>query len=73
MDNVSLAMIVEGRGCHANSMRRVPFGSYVLANMDTTKNMNTRAVHAITINRSNDFGGYYFYSLETGKRIHSAQ
>ena len=33
--------------------------------------MTSRSVPAIALQESNDFGGFYFMSLETGKRIHS--
>ena len=37
----------------------------------TRNDMTSRSVPAIALQESNDFGGFYFMSLETGKRIHS--
>ena len=37
----------------------------------TRNDMTSRSVPAIALQESNDFGGFYFMSLKTGKRIHS--
>ena len=39
----------------------------------TNNTLDTRTVTAIALNPANEFGGYYFLSLETGKIIHSTQ
>lgn len=65
--------IVKERGALDHNIKRKSFGSYVLSHMETTNRMDTRAVSAIALNRANDFGGYYFFSLDTGKIIHTSQ
>ena len=42
-----------------------------MAYVGTRNDMTSRSVPAIALQESNNFGGFYFMSLETGKRIHS--
>ena len=49
------------------------FGAYTLVYIETHNTLDARTVGAIALNAANEFGGYYFMSLETGKRIHSKQ
>ena len=47
------------------------FGRYAEVWTGTDNTMKERTVPAIVLNRSNDTGGHYFMSLETGRRLHS--
>ena len=39
----------------------------------TSNTMEARSVPVIALNNANNFGGYYFFSLETGKRLHGKE
>ena len=49
------------------------FGAYVQVYDGTTNTLKPRAIPAIALRPSNEHGGYYFLSLETGRRIHCFQ
>jgi len=73
VDSVGPANIVEGRpnvDCRKNF---IPFGSYAMLYIGTSNTMEARSVPVIALNNANDFGGYYFFSLETGKRLHGKE
>ena len=67
---ISPATIVEGRRKPDFSYKRISFGSYAVAYKGTKNNMTGRGIPAIALRESNDAGGYYFMSLETGERLH---
>ena len=69
--NVSPSTLVTGSPQPNFNKKRVPFGSYVMAYKGTKNDMSARAIPAIALRESNDFGGFYFLSLETGNRFHS--
>ena len=49
----------------------ISYGSYPYVHIDSKNNMNLRSVPAIALRPSYNNGGYYFFNLETNKRIHS--
>ena len=69
--NISPSTLVTGSPQPDFNKRRIPFGSYVMAYKGTQNNMSARAVPAIALRESNEFGGFYFMSLDTGNRFHS--
>ena len=69
---VSPAMIVEGRPLSMIGTKKISFGSYAMVYDGTDNTINSsRTVRAIALRESNDAGGYYFMSIETGRRIHT--
>ena len=66
----SPANILEGITNPDCNRKRIPFGSYAIAYIGTSNNMEPRAVPSIALYESNEFDGQYFMSIETGKRIH---
>ncbi len=69
---ISPAMIVEGRPLPMTDRKRIAFGSYAMVYDGTNNTIQTsRTVRAIALRESNDAGGYYFMSIETGRRIHA--
>ena len=73
LDTVGPANLVEGKPNIDCNKSFVPFGAYTLVYIGTNNTLDARTVAAIALNAANEFGGYYFISLETGKRIHSKQ
>ena len=67
----SPATIVEGVEKPNMNHKRIAFGSYALVWVRTTNSMKRRAIPAIALQPSNRHGGYYFMSLNSGKRINS--
>ena len=67
--NLSPASIVLGRSPIDYNHSRIAFGSYAMVYTSTNNNMSKRSVEAIALNPSNEKGGYYFMSLETGRKI----
>ena len=70
-DTLSASSIVIGRASPDGSKPRIAFGSYALVFARSTNTMAARKIPCIALNPSNEWGGYYFMSLYTGKRIHS--
>ena len=68
---MSPAAIVEGVPKPDMKYKRISFGSYALVWVRTTNTMKRRAIPSITLKSSNRCGGYYFMSLNTGRRLHS--
>ena len=64
-------MLVEGRQKLDMGQKRIEFGEYALVYVGTSNDMKKRSVPSISLTSSNDFGGYYFMSLYTGKKLHS--
>ena len=73
LDTVGPANLVEGKPNVDCNKSFVPFGAYTLVYIGTNNTLDARTVAAIALNAANESGGYYFMSLETGKRIHSKQ
>ena len=69
-DTLSPSAIVVGRPNLNMNQPLIEFGAYAAVHNGTTNTMKGRVTPAIALNRSNDKGGCYFMSLETGKRIH---
>ena len=70
---LSPGAIVEGRGPHDAENLKVTFGAYCLVFNKTTNTRKPRSTRGIALRPSNSQGGYYFMSLETGKKIHGFQ
>ena len=68
---LSPANIVLGRQKPNLNHKYITFGSYALVFVGTKNNMKSRSVPAIALKPSNEWGGYFFLSLITGKRIHA--
>ena len=66
----SPSLLVEGKPKLDLGQAFIPFGAYALVYTGTDNTMNSRAVPAVALKRSNSAGGHYFMSLYTGKRIH---
>ena len=67
---LSLASIVLGCGEVNASILKATFGRYCKVYQGTDNTNKERRVSAICLLPSNNKGGYYFMSTETGKRIH---
>jgi len=68
--NISPAAIVLGRPKLNCSNRTLSFGAYCEVYMGTTNDGTPRSVSSIALRPSNERGGYYFMSLDTGRRLH---
>ena len=66
----SPALLIEGRSAPSFSRPRLPFGAYAMAYTGTDNTMEPRATPSIALRESNDSNGFFFMSLETGKRLH---
>ena len=73
LDTVGPANIVESKPNVDCNKAFIPFGSYALVYIGTNNTLEAWSVPVIALNTTNDFGGYYFLSLETGKHIRSKQ
>ena len=67
---LSPAMIVLGRNKPDCRRLKVTFGAYCEVYIGTTNTSEQRSVGAIALRPSNNDKGYWFMSLETGRRIH---
>ena len=67
---ISPAGIVLGRGKIDGNHLKATFGRYYEVFCGTDNTNKERRTSAICLRPSNSQGGYYFMSLETGKRIH---
>lgn len=68
---LSPSTIVLGKAPPDASRKRISFGSYAMVYIGTTNRMKARSVPGIALRESNQWGGQYFMSLYTGKRLHS--
>ena len=68
---ISPAGIVTGRNLPDFNNKQIPFGAYAWVFTKTTNTMKSRRVPAIALGPSNEWGGHYFMSLYTGKKLHS--
>ena len=51
--------------------KHLAFGSYCMTYIGTKNNMKARSIPTISLAPSNQWGGHYFMSLITGKRVHA--
>lgn len=68
---LSPASIVTGRNYPDFNNKFIQFGAYAWAYIRTTNTMKARRVPCIALGPSNEWGGQYFMSLYTGKKLHS--
>jgi hypothetical protein len=66
----SPAAIMQGKGPVDVSTLKVTFGAYCEVYAGTDNTNKERKISCIALRPCNRKGGYYFLSLETGKRIH---
>ena len=66
----SPALLLEGRSAPSFSRPRLPFGAYAMAYTGTNITMDPRPTPSIALRESNDSNGFFFMSLDTGKRLH---
>lgn len=67
---ISPRELVTGIAIDASKHCRLPFGSYVQTHEQHDNSMSSRTIGAITLRPTgNRQGGYYFFSLQTGRRI----
>ena len=71
--NTSPAEIIEGVDKLGLSQRQILFGSYAEVWDGTLNTMKERSIPCMALNCSNNSGGFYFMSLESGKRYNSKQ
>ena len=71
--DLSPAAIVLGTPHFDCNMLKLSFGAYAQVYDSTDNSPKPRSVGGIALRPSNGRGGYYFMSLEFGKRIHSNQ
>ena len=70
-NTLSPSFIVEGRRKPDFNHQHISFGAYALVYIGTKNNLKARSVPAIALRPSNDWGGFYFMSLITGKKLHA--
>ena len=51
----------------------VEYGAFAVVYDSTKNNMMSRSTPSIALKRSNDRGGHYFMSIDTGKKIHGSK
>ena len=68
---LSPAFIIEGKKKPDFNYQHIAFGSYALIYVGTKNNLKARSVPAIALKPSNDWGGYFFMSLITGRKLHA--
>ena len=64
------ATIIEGSMKPYFKYKHLPFGTYCMIYIGTKNNMKARSVPGISLAPSNQWGGHYFMSLISGKKIH---
>lgn len=69
MGNYSPANIIEGKADPDYNRNRIPFGHYAIAYHCTANTMMKRSSPCIALDESNEIDGYYFMSIETGKKF----
>ena len=68
---ISPRTIVKGTAKPDFKHDHLSFRTYVMAYVGTKNNMKARSVPAISLAPSNGWGGHYFMSIITGKKIHA--
>ena len=71
--DISPLGIIDGFGKIDYNSIRISFGSYAEVYITTTNTNRPRTVGGIALSPSNEYGGYYFMSLETGTKLHATQ
>ena len=66
---ISPTTIIEGKQNPRDDVPRIPFGSYTLVYTGTSNTLDSRSTPGIPLRESNNNGGHYFMSLESGCRI----
>ena len=69
--NYNPAAIVEGRNKIDMSKKIIAYGAYAEVQFGTQNNIKNRSIPGISLEPSNDGGGYQFMSLYTGQRINN--
>ena len=70
-EHLSPTNIITGRPKPDLSKQHIAFGSYAMVYAGTKNNMKSRSTPAIALKPTNGWGGYYFMSLLSGKRLHA--
>ena len=72
-DSISPRELIAGLKLDYNKHCRLEFGSYVQVHEDHDNTMQTRTTGAIALRPAgNAQGGYYFFSLTTGRRLNQS-
>ena len=67
---ISPSTIVEGKDKPDLGIKKIAYGAYALAHIETTNTIKARSIPAIAL-YPGDNGDYYFMSLWSGRRIHT--
>ena len=70
-DTLIPSTILEGIPKLDMGEKNVSFGLYVMVHIGTANTMKIICVPDILLKSSNNYGGYYYMSIFTRKRIHS--
>ena len=68
--HTSPSTIVRGHSKPDFKHKHLAFGSYCMMYIGTKNNMKARSVPDISLSLSNQWGGHYFMSLISGKKVH---
>jgi hypothetical protein len=69
-DSISPCGLIAGLKLDYNKHCRMEYGTYVQTHKEHDNIMSSRTIGAITLHPTgNDQGGYYFMSLQSGRRI----
>ena len=68
--STSSATIVKGHSRPNFKYQHLAFGTYCMVYIGTKNNMKARSIPAISLAPSNQWGGHYFMSLISGKKVH---
>ena len=66
---ISTEILMEGQDNPDLNNKRIAFGSYALAYLGTDNKMNYRSTPSIALSESNQTGGNFFMSLQSGKKF----
>ena len=72
-NTISPRGIVVGTGNIDCNHSMIQYGAYAAVYETTKNNMMSRSTPAIALKRSNDYGGHFFMSLDTGQEIHGSK
>ena len=68
---MSSGTIVEGISKPNMKYKRIVFSTHAMVFIGTNNNIDSRSVPVVALNPSNQYGGHYFMSLYSSKRLHS--
>ena len=71
LKTLSPSNVIEGKRKPDFNYQQISFGSYALVYVGTKNNLKARSVPAIPLKLLNDWGGFFFMSLMTGKKLHA--